>query len=164
MHLRPATADDANALLEVVQAAYRGRGGWTTEADLLEGQRTDRAGVEEYLPYLTVALDDDDVLVGCCALVPEGEHATFGMFAVRPGLQGGGVGSALLSAAEEQARAEGYPFIEMHVLSTRSELLAYYLRRGYVDTGASLPFPYGDERFGLPRTDGLAFAVLTKHL
>lgn len=162
MHLRPASPSDVPEILEVVQAAYRGHGGWTTEADLLDGQRTDQAGVEDYLPYLTVAVDE--TVLGCCALVPEGDHATFGMFAVRPGLQGSGVGSQLLLAAEDRARADGYPFIEMHVLSSRSELLAYYLRRGYVDTGATLPFPYGDERFGLPRADGLEFTVLTKLL
>ena len=37
-------------------------------------------------------------------------------------------------------------------------------RLGYVRTGATAPFPYGDERFGLPKVDDLEFVVLVKAL
>ena len=165
MLIRAATADDVDAVVALVESAYRGessRAGWTTEADLLGGQRTDQVGVSAALPHLLLA--EDDGLVGCCVMEPREQYGYFGMFAVRPGLQGGGVGSALLEAAEQRAAAMGLDRLEMTVLSVRTELIGYYLRRGYVDTGRTEPFPYGDERFGEPRRDDLVFSVLAKDL
>jgi N-acetylglutamate synthase-like GNAT family acetyltransferase len=87
--IRRATAADVDAVVALVESAYRGdssRAGWTTEADLLDGQRTDADEVRSLLDDLVVA-DADGELVGCCTLIPRGDHAYFGMFAVRPGLQ-----------------------------------------------------------------------------
>jgi GNAT superfamily N-acetyltransferase len=150
----------------LVESAYRGeasRAGWTTEADLLQGQRTDADQVREALPHLLLAAEGAELL-GCCALTPKADHSYFGMFAVRPGLQGAGTGSALLAEAERRARAAGLAYVEMTVLSLRAELLAFYARRGYTDTGATRPFPYGDERFGTPQRQDLLFTVMVKRL
>ncbi|MFN2537162.1 MAG: GNAT family N-acetyltransferase [Mycobacteriales bacterium] len=166
MQIRSATASDVDAVVGLVESAYRGdsgRAGWTTEADLLDGQRTDPAEVRSVLDDLIVA-EEDGELIGCCTLIPRGGYAYFGMFAVRPGLQGGGVGSRLLAEAEKLAARHGAARVEMTVISARTELIAFYLRRGYVDTGTSRPFPYGDERFGQPRRDDLSFTVLAKEL
>lgn len=166
MQIRRATPADVDAVVALVESAYRGdssRAGWTTEADLLDGQRTDPAEVASVLDELVVAEEDGEML-GCCTLVPRDGYAYFGMFAVRPGLQGGGIGSKLLEAAEDLAAEHGAGHVEMTVISTRTELIDYYLRRGYVDTGESRPFPYDDERFGRPRRDDLAFTVLVKKL
>jgi N-acetylglutamate synthase-like GNAT family acetyltransferase len=166
VQIRPARPDDVEGLLELVHSAYRGdasRAGWTTEADLIDGSRTDAEELHELLPDLLVATDGDD-LVGCCALTVRGDRGYFGTFAVRPTLQGGGVGSALLTAAEDRARALGLRAVEMTVLSARTELLAYYDRRGYVDTGQTRPFPYGVERNGRPRRDDLEFVLLEKEV
>ena len=154
MLIRPADPADVDALVALVDSAYRGdasRAGWTTEADLLDGQRTDTDDVLAQLPHLLVAERDAEV-IGCCALTPRDDHGYFGMFAVRPTTQGTGTGSQLLLAAEQVARDLGLARVVMTVLSARTELIAYYLRRGYVATGATEPFPYGQERFGLPRT------------
>jgi N-acetylglutamate synthase-like GNAT family acetyltransferase len=164
VQIRAAGESDVGAVEALVHSAYRGeasRAGWTTEAELLDGQRTDAEEVRAALPHLLLAVDGPEVL-GCCVLEPRNGVGYFGMFAVRPTLQGGGVGSTLLSAAEDRARVLGLPAVEMTVLSQRTELIAYYLRRGYVATGETRPFPYGDERFGLPRTADLEFAVLSK--
>ena len=166
VRLRAAAAADVEAVAALVQSAYRGessRAGWTTEADLLDGQRTDVDEVRALLPHLLVAEDDDGV-VGCCTIVPKDAHAYFGMFAVRPGLQGGGVGSALLTQAETRARQLGLRRVEMTVLSLRPELIAFYERRGYTHVGETRPFPQGDARFGLPRRADLEFVVLVKDL
>ena len=166
VEIRAARAEDVDAVVALVESAYRGdssRVGWTTEADLLDGQRTDAEEVRSALPSLLLAVEGDDLL-GCCVLAEKDGAGYFGMFAVRPALQGGGVGSALLTAAEDRARSHGLPAVEMTVLSTRSELLAYYRRRGYADTGQTRPFPYGDERFGRPRVADLEFLVLRKPL
>jgi len=48
LSFRTARAEDAPAIVALVESAYRGEGskvGWTTEADLLDGQRTDADGV-----------------------------------------------------------------------------------------------------------------------
>ncbi len=166
MEIRAATADDIAEVVALVESAYRGeesRAGWTTEADLLDGQRTDAAEVRSVLPHLLLAQEEGE-LVGCCVLEARADHGYFGMFAVRPGLQGGGVGSRLLAAAEDRARGAGLTRVEMTVLAVRMELIAYYLRRGYVEVGDQKPFPYGDERFGKPRRDDLVFTVLAKDL
>ncbi|MDX6219257.1 MAG: hypothetical protein QOJ48_938 [Frankiales bacterium] len=166
MQIRRAKPGDVDDVVSLVESAYRGessRAGWTTEADLLDGQRTDPDEVASVLDDLIVA-EDDSGLVGCCTLIPRDGHAYFGMFAVRPGLQGGGVGSQLLAEAERLAAEHGAGHVEMTVISTRTELIDFYLRRGYVDIGETRPFPYGDDRFGRPRRDDLAFTVLVKQL
>ena len=151
--------------MQLVHAAYRGGGGWTTEAELIDGTRTDVEEITGLLPDLLVAEDEaTGELLGCCALTAREDRGYFGTFAVRPALQGGGVGSALLAAAEDRARELGLRVVEMTVVSLRSELIAYYLRRGYVDTGQTRPFPYGVERNGRPRRGDLEFALLEKAL
>jgi len=52
----------------------------------------------------------------------------------------------------------------MTVIEQRAELIAWYERRGYRRSGEYQPFPYGDERFGIPRRDDLRFEVLVKDL
>lgn len=168
---RAATAADVPALVALVESAYRGdasRAGWTTEADILEGQRTDPAGVlavVESPDSRLVVVERDGELVACCQLEHRGTHAYFGMFAVRPALQGGGLGKLVIAEAERFAREE-WKVAEMHmtVISLREDLIAWYVRRGYARTGQTRPFPYGDERFGLPTRDDLEFEVLTKRL
>ncbi|MFI5532010.1 GNAT family N-acetyltransferase [Kitasatospora sp. NPDC051853] len=168
---RPAGPADVPALVALVESAYRGdssRAGWTTEADLLEGQRTDAEGVAAVIEApgsrLLVA-EREGELLACCQLEHRGERAYFGMFSVRPELQGGGVGRQVLAEAERVAGAEwGVRELEMTVIEQRSDLIAWYERRGYRRTGEFSPFPYGDERFGLPLRDDLRFERLTKEL
>jgi predicted N-acetyltransferase YhbS len=162
MIFRTAEPADVADLVSVINEAYRREGGWTTEAHLLDGQRIDAAAVMDALDTLIVAVDEQ--VVGCCALAIVNGHGHFGTFAVRQDLQGSGVGAALLTEAERRAAQAGAVYVEMTVLSGRAELLAFYSRRGYVATGDSEPFPYGDERFGLPRTADLEFVVLRKPL
>ncbi|MET7286527.1 GNAT family N-acetyltransferase [Streptomyces sp. NPDC005573] len=168
---RDAVDTDVDALVALVESAYRGdasRAGWTTEADILEGQRTDPEGVLQVIKspgsrLLTV--EQDGRIVACCQLEHRGDHAYFGMFAVSPALQGAGVGKAVMAEAERRAREE-WAVSEMHmtVISVRDDLIAWYERRGYRRTGTMTPFPYGDERFGIPQRDDLQFELLVKPL
>ncbi|WP_374984160.1 GNAT family N-acetyltransferase [Streptomyces fradiae] len=168
---RDAVEADVPALVALVESAYRGdasRAGWTTEADLLDGQRTDPQGVREVIGApgsRLLVVERDGELVACCQLERRGDAAYFGMFAVRPGLQGGGLGRRVLAEAERLAREE-WSAREMHmtVISVRDELIAWYERRGYRRTGRTSPFPYGDERFGVPRREDLRFELLVKAL
>ncbi|QES51510.1 GNAT family N-acetyltransferase [Streptomyces venezuelae] len=168
---RSAVDADVPALVGLVESAYRGeasRGGWTTEADYLDGRRTDEAGVREVIEKpdsLLLVVEREGELVACCQLEHRGDHVYFGMFAVRPGLQGAGLGKEILAEAERRAGEDwGAKEMRMTVINVREELIAYYVRRGYRRTGEMSPFPYGDERFGLPRRDDLAFELLVKPL
>ncbi|GKQ39334.1 GNAT family N-acetyltransferase [Streptomyces sp. A012304] len=168
---RDAVDTDVDTLVALVESAYRGdasRAGWTTEADILEGQRTDPQGVLEIIEspdsrLLTAARDGR--IIACCQLEHRGDHAYFGMFAVSPTAQGGGLGRIVLAEAERQARATwGVAEMHMTVISVRDDLIAWYERRGYRRTGRMTPFPYGDERFGIPQRDDLQFELLVKPL
>ncbi|MFD6416067.1 GNAT family N-acetyltransferase [Streptomyces sp. NPDC060194] len=168
---RDAVESDVQSLVELVESAYRGdasRAGWTTEADILDGRRTDPEGVLGIVrapgSRLLVAERGGD-LVACCQLEHRGTAAYFGMFAVRPTLQGAGLGKTVIAEAERTARAEwGATEMHMTVIVQREDLIAWYERRGYRRTGEMSPFPYGDERFGLPRRDDLRFELLVKPL
>jgi GNAT superfamily N-acetyltransferase len=172
LHFRAATAADAAEIVELVQSAYRGEGskaGWTTEADLLDGQRTDQAGVLEAMSgprcVLRLAFQDGELLACAQVDASEGAHAHFGMFAVRPNLQSGGIGKALLADCEALAVSEfGCTHMVMWVIWTRASLIAFYARRGYVQNENRHPFPYGDPRFGLPKRDDLYFIEMLKPL
>lgn len=168
---RLAAASEAGELVALVESAYRGqasRAGWTTEADLLGGQRTDREEVGAVLDDPRAALlvaCCGERLAGCvCVRVGSERVAHIGLFAVSPALQGCGLGAALLAEAERVARERGALRAEMTVIEQRAELLAWYARRGHLPTGETRPFPYGDPRFGLPKRDDLRFLVLSKPL
>ncbi|MGW3287907.1 GNAT family N-acetyltransferase [Streptomyces sp. NPDC001002] len=168
---RDAVDTDVDALVALIESAYRGddsRAGWTTEADILEGQRTDPEGVLAVIKKTDgrlLAVERDGVIVACCQLEHRGDHAYFGMFAVSPKQQGGGLGKVIIAEAERAAR-ETWGVTEMHmtVISVRNDLIAWYERRGYRRTGRMTPFPYGDERFGVPQRDDLQFELLVKEL
>jgi len=171
LHFRAATPADLDAIVALVTSAYRGdssRAGWTTEADFLGGNRIDaevlRADIER--PGSRVLLAERDGALLACAHVSEDDGAGyFGMFSVVPGLQGGGIGKQVLAECERIAREDWrLPAMRMTVIDIRDELIAFYERRGYRRTGILKPFPYGDERFGLPQRDDLRFEVLEKTL
>ncbi|MFE9450347.1 GNAT family N-acetyltransferase [Streptomyces sp. NPDC006739] len=168
---RDATDADVDALVALIESAYRGddsRAGWTTEADILQGQRTDPEGVLAVIKSAgsrLLTVERDGAVIACCQLEHRGDHAYFGMFAVSPALQGGGLGKVIIARAEHEAR-ETWGVTEMHmtVISVREDLIAWYERRGYRRTGRMTPFPYGDERFGVPQRADLQFELLVKPL
>ena len=171
--VRTAGESDADAVAMLAQSAYRGEAsqqGWTTEADLLDGQRVDASMVAQLMatPGSLVLVVDEAAqpgrLLACCHLERRGEAAYLGLFAVRPDAQAQGVGTAMLAAAEAQARRWGAVRLELTVLNHRPELVAWYSRCGFTMTGDTVPFPYGDERYGVPRRDDLVLQGMTKVL
>lgn len=193
LRVRAATAVEAEDVAALVHSAYRSdesRQGWTTEADLVGGQRVDAAMVRSFVAadgnvVLVAVLDEaaldeaaldeagarDDApggpapVVACCHLQRRARGAYLGMFAVRPGLQGRGVGRAVLAAAEQHVRDRwGLGTVEITVLDHRPELLAWYERCGFRPTGERHAFPADAERFGVPRRPDLQLLGMTKHL
>jgi ribosomal protein S18 acetylase RimI-like enzyme len=171
---RVAAVADITAIVALVESAYRGesgRRGWTTESELLDGRRTDEASVRELMgrPDSCILLAESQLAQGDGRLVAsahverQGTAGYFGMFAVDPAQQGGGLGRRVLAEAERLAREQwSCGAMRMTVIVQREELIAWYGRRGYRRTGEYQPFPYGDERFGIPRRDDLRFEVLLK--
>jgi len=168
---RDARVTDVAAIVSLVESAYRGdasRAGWTTEADLLDGQRIDAVGVAEIVTRRgsrVLLAETNAELLACCHLEMQGDTCYFGMFSVKPTMQAAGVGKRMLAEAERLARAEWKcTTMEMTVISVRDELIAWYERRGYRRSGRYKPFPYGDERFGIPKRSDLRFELLVKQL
>ena len=175
LRFRTAAPADVGAIVGLTESAYRGnasRVGWTTEADLLDGQRTDACEVSELIANPNVKLllaEQADRLLASCVIerLVDGDACDgyFGMFSVRPEAQGNGTGRALLAEAERIARDEWRArTMRMTVIDVRAELIAWYERRGYQRTGEYRPFPYGDLRFGIPKRDDLRFEWLVKDL
>lgn len=175
LSFRPATHADTDALVALVESAYRGdssRAGWTTEADYLDGRRTGADDIAECIdrPQSVLLIAERPgaeggapELLACAHVAVEDGAGYFGMFSVRPNLQGAGIGKIVINEAERIAREDWkLPAMRMTVIDIRSELIAYYERRGYRRTGQIKPFPYGDTRFGLPKRDDLRFEVLEK--
>jgi ribosomal protein S18 acetylase RimI-like enzyme len=170
--IRDATAADIPALHRLIESAYRGeasRAGWTTEADLLAGQRTDPEDLASILAGPAQAMLTawrGDELVGCVLIADRGgETGYFGMLSVSPTLQGGGLGRRLVEAAHAAlVERFGASRVRISVFPQRETLIEWYRRLGYAPTGDTLPFPYGDLRFGLPLRDDLHFIVLERPL
>lgn len=148
--LRAAADGDVPPLVELVQAAYRGEGGWTTEMHLVDGHRTDAAEVRAMLadPQVTVLVaEQDGDLVGCCytrrepadSSVPA--RAELGLFAVHPVVQSRGLGGRLLEAQAQLLRTAGCEVLMIQVLQGRPELHDWYRRHGFTPVGRAVPFP-----------------------
>ena len=106
---RDAIEADIPALVALVTSAYRGdasRAGWTTEADLLDGNRIDPDVLRGDIlrPGSRVLLAErDGILLGCAHVGIEDGAGYFGMFAIRPDLQGAGLGKRLLAGIRSLA-------------------------------------------------------------
>lgn len=173
--VRPATLADAVAISVLVNSAYRGessRVGWTTEADYLDGQRTDPATLAEAIAnsekQRILCFRDRDELTAVVYLekinVDAGVGCYLGMLTVNPKQQNGGIGRTVIEAAEDYAREWGAKQMVLGVLHLREELMSWYERRGYKRNGEHIPFPYEDEKAGLPKLDGMYFVMFDKSL
>jgi len=161
--VRIAVRADLPRLHPVIERAYRGdsaRQGWTHEADLLSGERIDRAALEAMMEdrdHRLLIAERYGVPVGSVSLTSHGDGLAYlGLLCVDPACQAAGIGKAIIAAAERIAhddlRADR---IEMTVIDSRVELIAYYERRGFARTGERRPFP-------IPLDPPLEMVVLEK--
>ncbi|GGH02835.1 GNAT family N-acetyltransferase [Mucilaginibacter phyllosphaerae] len=146
MAIIPATVTDVPELVALVNSGYRGeisKKGWTTEANMIDGQRIDSEGIIEQMSDPNAVIlkntNEEGCITGCVYLQKQSDKLYLGMLTVSPLLQANGLGRQLLTAAEDYARSNGLNTIVMTVITTRTELLAWYQRRGYTKTGQVLP-------------------------
>jgi len=162
-----ATINEAEEIASLVNSAYRGdssREGWTTEADLLDGTRVTKDLIEEIIQRrdsIILKYVNAGQLLGCVELTQNERGLYLGMLTVSPSKQGKGIGKILLKASEEYAITLGTNSIYMTVISVRRDLIKWYCRNGYIETGEHVPFKVPDERWGIPKFK-LEFTVLEK--
>lgn len=167
MNISKADLIDIPALTSLVNRSYRGqsaRQGWTHEADLFEGNRMTDAVLQQMMEAPGAAvykLVSGGELLGCVYLKKEDTAMYLGMLTVSPAHQGAGTGKQLLQFSEELARDLACESIYMRVISSRTELLDWYFRKGYADTGKRIPFQ-GDGA-DVPKQP-ISFALLEKRL
>lgn len=170
---QPVRPGELTQIVDLMNRAFRSIGpeaSWNTEAGIIEGDRTSLEYLENDLSahpeafLLAARTQPESPIWGCVWLQPRSTQVWYlGSLAVDPRLQKSGVGRQLLEAAENWAAERGAEKIRMTVVNVRQTLIAWYERRGYQNTGETLPFPYGDNRFGTLRDD-LSFVVLEKSL
>ena len=167
---RYAIQDDLVAVVDLVNAAYRGGedySGWTHEGHLLHGARISLEQLTQQLTGEHVKMllaEREGRLYGCMMLSLQGDRVYLGTFAVVPHLQGNGVGRQMLKHAERQAAEQWQASqIEMVVISQRQDLIEYYQRRGYQVSGEVSDFPV-ELDVGIPKVQGLTITALNKPL
>ena len=170
LSFRKARIDETDFIVKLVNSAYRGessKAGWTTEADLLDGQRTDPQEIAHLIQdensVILLCIQGDEI-IGSVNLQRKGEEAYLGMFVMRPTLQGGGIGKQFIQASEDFVRQDWESKkMTMSVITLREELIAFYERRGYQRTGEHQPFPKNVGN-GIPKVENLEFEILEKEL
>ena len=168
---RLAVPADAERLAALIRTAYRGeasRQGWTSEVDLVGGDRINVEQVRSLIEgpsSMMLVLGEENGIIACCQVEDRGDSlAYFGTFAVSPAAQGAGLGRRLMAEAERHAALTfGSAELEMTVLAQQEMLIAWYERLGFRRTGETRPFP-ADETFARPLRDDLHFVVLAKSL
>jgi ribosomal protein S18 acetylase RimI-like enzyme len=170
LSFRRARGEDADIVAALVNSGYRGEAskqGWTTEADLLDGVRTDAADVRKLIEahdsMIYLCLQGAEIIGSVHLQNAHGGVGYLGLFVVKPTLQGTGIGKQFMLAVERAAQfAWGIRKMTMTVITVRTELLAFYERRGYRRTGKFIPFPADDQH--VPKMAGLQLEYLEKYL
>lgn len=164
-----ASLEDVSILNTLINSAYRGassKKGWTTEAHILLGKRTSEdelIAIIQDKKSTILKYSDKDKIIGCVLLKENENELYLGMLSVSPELQNSGIGKKLMQQAEIFASEVGLSKIVMTVISVREELIAWYNRNGFVDTGLREPFPVSNV-FSQITNEPLEFMVLEKRI
>lgn len=152
--VRIAGIPEAKAITDVINAAFR-----QAESFFIERDRMDLEKVQSLL--LTgefLVSERDGGISGCVYVEMKGDRSYLGLLAVDPKAQKSGLGSKLMSAAEDHCRKAGSRFMDIKIVNLRKELPDFYHRRGYVETGTA-PFTAG-----VPTTLPCHFVEMSKPL
>lgn len=164
--IRRAGHSDVDEIVDLVNSAYRptlGSKGWTHEAALINGERTNNYQLEEAINGSVILLGiQDKKIVACVQVEKKGHEAYLSMLAVEPELQDAGLGKTMLAEAEAYAHTSlRTDRLALVVVSTRSELIEFYMRRGYTYSGERLPYPV-QCGVGRPKDEKLDLTILRK--
>lgn len=153
---RLATPDEAPALARLINDAF------VVEAFFKIGDRTSAEEIRELMQsggeFLVLERGLPTALVACVYLKVAGDRAYFGMLSIDPGSQRQGLGLRIIKAVEARALEHGCRFMDIHIVNLREELLPYYRRLGYEESG-TLPFSE-PQRASRP----CSFVILSKAL
>lgn len=165
------SGSDLENISRLVNSAYRGddsRHGWTTEADLLDGQRTDVTSLKQWLQQggEILLLEEDHQLLGClqCQAHLDEKYYYIGMITIDPRQQNRGLGKKIIQYMESVAQQKNLRELRLTVIPVRQELVSWYQRLDFQFSGQVFAFPYGDEKFGKPRRSDLTLAEMKKSL
>lgn len=171
MFVTKANSQDIPALNALVNSAYRGeesKKGWTTEASILDGIRINEETLVGYFERAEVSIlkcmNESGEICGTVYLELNAPKLYLGMFAVSPTLQGKGIGKLLMQKAEEFAIANYCDHVAITVISSRSELIEWYIRHCYKATGDSIAFENLETPFGDPKTENIRLIRMEKSL
>ena len=165
MQFRKATFEEVKEIVELINIAYRGEQGWTTENALVSGERTTANEVIGYIsnPKSHLFILFDNAIKAVICVEEQEERAYIGFFAVHPLLQCQGIGKILLQKVEEFAiKTLDIKYLVMSVLSERAELIDFYIRRGYIRTNIIKDYPM-NLNVGTPKRE-LTVVNLVKNL
>lgn len=130
---RLANKTDAEKITAVINVAFKSVEGFFIDAD-----RIDLATVLQSLETGDFLIaEQNNEMAGCVYLEQRGERTYLGLLSVDPSRQQSGLGSLLMTAAEEHCRSRLSRFIDILIVNLRTELPAFYGKRGYVETGTS---------------------------
>jgi predicted N-acetyltransferase YhbS len=134
--VRTATPADAHALARLINDAF------AVERFFKRGDRTSPAGVADLMAQGEFLIVDDEhgAPVACVYVKRDGTRGYFGMLSVDPRMQGHGLGRGLIEDVETRLRIAGCEAIDIYVINLRTELLPFYRKLGYVESGTR-PFP-----------------------
>ena len=101
-------------------------------------------------------------VVGTVQIQPtaDGQEAELGLFAVAPTQQSRGIGGRLVRSAFEKMKELGFKVAVIHVLATRVDLLKWYHKLGFEETGETIPFIWPEKL----KVKDLYFITLKKQL
>ncbi len=132
LRVRTAEPADIEALVRLINAAF------LVERFFIEGDRINAEAVRKLMGtgQFLIAQDDDGIS-GCVYVEPRAGSAYLGLLSVDPSRQRSGLGSRLVAAAEDHARASGIQYMDLRIVNLRQELPEFYRRLGYRVTGTS---------------------------
>jgi GNAT superfamily N-acetyltransferase len=134
--VRLAVPSEAAKITAVINEAFR-----IVEGFFIDGNRIALEEVQQlFSKGAFLVAGDGDALNGCVYVEPRGERAYLGLLSVDPGRQQSGLGSRLMTAAEQYGREQGARFMDIYIVNLRTELPAFYQHRGYLENGTT-PFP-----------------------
>ena len=163
--IKRADLTHAQDISKLINLTYRGDFGWTRETHIIRGDRTNPHEIASALSnpegHFFVAYQESR-LISCIYVAKEMEQAYIGFFSVHPDFQGEGLGKHMLEYAESFAKTHlKMTRFVMFVVAQRSELIAFYERRGYLHTNRIEPYPE-HLGIGIPKVEGLTIEYLEK--